>query len=386
MSLDTITIAAMSVTLCVPVIVLLYMSWLSHREEPAQLWWCASFVALLFALGFYGPRGYISDFVTIDLANAMVLLSIGLALVAARSFNGRGTPLWVFLAAPALWIALCRIPEFRDYGAYRMAVFSVFNGTIGLAVAVEYWRGRAERLATRYMMVATFLLLVGVYVCRLVMVAVMPLADPREYFHANLWTMLLMLASVVVTMAIAILAIAIVNERSEATQRRLAEIDPLTGVSNRGGALRQIKAGLAKEGAGGAAVLMFDLDHFKRINDHYGHATGDEMLRRFSEVAASNMRDGDAFGRIGGEEFLGFLADVDQDAALSVAERIRQAFAAIGVADGEAQVPATVSIGVAFADTKAADLDELIHAADKALYRAKDAGRDQVCVEVLAGT
>jgi diguanylate cyclase (GGDEF)-like protein len=138
----------------------------------------------------------------------------------------------------------------------------------------------------------------------------------------------------------------------------------------------------------GAAVLLIDLDFFKRVNDQYGHQAGDVVLRTIAECLKHELRGYDAVGRYGGEEFVAFLDNVSSDNALTVAARvidkIRSADPQI---DGiDETITVTASVGVAMYPTTGTELDELIRAADAALYAAKHAGRDQVCLAGLATT
>jgi diguanylate cyclase (GGDEF)-like protein len=126
------------------------------------------------------------------------------------------------------------------------------------------------------------------------------------------------------------------------------------------------------------AVIMADLDHFKQINDRYGHAAGDEVLRQASARMRGVLRDHDGISRYGGEEFLVLLPRTDVDAALVIAERVRAAVASQPVAIGDQSLPVTLSMGLATTADHPAEVDPLIAAADAALYRAKAAGRNRV--------
>jgi diguanylate cyclase (GGDEF)-like protein len=128
--------------------------------------------------------------------------------------------------------------------------------------------------------------------------------------------------------------------------------------------------------------VMFDLDHFKSINDRYGHATGDDVIRNFCEVTRASLRPNDTFGRLGGEEFAAILSGCGIEAAFARAERIRVAFADVSRFARGRQVRATLSAGVASSATATETVDELLEHADAALYNAKSAGRN--CVKRAA--
>jgi diguanylate cyclase (GGDEF)-like protein len=133
----------------------------------------------------------------------------------------------------------------------------------------------------------------------------------------------------------------------------------------------------------GLAILIIDLDHFKLVNDRFGHLVGDAVLRRVGRALEAGVREFDTVGRFGGEEFVVVLPETDESAALVVAERLRHRInelhpamdAGVGVVDDE---PLSVSIGVACSPTDGSELPELLVAADSALYQAKAQGRNRV--------
>ena len=167
---------------------------------------------------------------------------------------------------------------------------------------------------------------------------------------------------------------------------REANIDPLTGLANRRGfteAARSILSN-AVRASSGVAVLMLDIDHFKSINDTYGHDSGDRVLSEVGRILPAGLRDGDLSGCLGGEEFALVLANVDQQGAVNVAEKLRAKIGSleVGLDDGRT-VRFTISIGVALA-AEGEDLADTLARADAALYKAKDGGRNQVRVAQAA--
>jgi diguanylate cyclase (GGDEF)-like protein/PAS domain S-box-containing protein len=167
----------------------------------------------------------------------------------------------------------------------------------------------------------------------------------------------------------------------EAELARDAATDPLTGLANRRAfdlELSRRTAAAAVPGAPDAGhVAIFDLDHFKRVNDVYGHAAGDEVLRAFAAVARARVRDGDLVARLGGEEFGIILAGSGREQARIVCDRIRQALSASVLRIGDATIAVTASAGVA-AITAGGSAADALGAADAALYRAKVEGRDRL--------
>lgn len=159
----------------------------------------------------------------------------------------------------------------------------------------------------------------------------------------------------------------------------MASTDELTGVANR----RHFFAVAAKQLARtrrrpeAIAVALLDIDHFKRINDTYGHQAGDRVLQHVARVTRAQLRTVDELARYGGEEFVMLLPGSDGRQAMQIAERIREQCAAACIVVAEDAIRVTVSIGVADVDVEAG-LEVAIRGADRALYRAKDHGRDRV--------
>lgn len=162
---------------------------------------------------------------------------------------------------------------------------------------------------------------------------------------------------------------------------RLSVTDELTGLYNRRYFQLHLKmqATLAKRHNYSIGCLLIDVDHFKNINDTYGHDVGDRVLKGIAQTMASKMREGEVLARFGGEEFTICLNMVDKGGALVAAERMRKAVEDANLGDSSAAIKTTISIGVAvYPDTNLKNSDEVIKAADEALYQAKRSGRNKV--------
>jgi diguanylate cyclase (GGDEF)-like protein len=166
--------------------------------------------------------------------------------------------------------------------------------------------------------------------------------------------------------------------------RYLADTDPLTGALNHGAFAGALDIALDRyhQTDRGAALLLVDVDHFKRVNDRFGHQEGDRMLRLVSDLLAAHKRRDDVLGRVGGEEFALLLPDADLTDARGVAERIR---AALRAATEETPAALTLSVGIAILSPAVDSSHALLHAADRALYEAKERGRDRAVVIEPAG-
>ena len=224
-------------------------------------------------------------------------------------------------------------------------------------------------------------------------------AEPQARWAEVLWdreSMLLDLTEICVGVLVAIgcalspvllfvaLPPVIVLQRSLMHQQlqAAARTDAKTGLLNATAWQREADAEIARAVRSGEslALLLADVDHFKRVNDTYGHLAGDDVLRGLAGELRQQVRGSDVVGRFGGEEFVVLLPRTDAEEACKIAERLRQRASVMGAYSDNAAMNVTISIGIAILGVHGSDLFELLAAADLALYRAKDAGRDRVCV------
>jgi diguanylate cyclase (GGDEF)-like protein len=161
-----------------------------------------------------------------------------------------------------------------------------------------------------------------------------------------------------------------------------ARTDAKTGLLNAAAWQREADAEVTRALRAGApvAVLLVDVDHFKRVNDTHGHLVGDEVLKCLATELRQQVRDYDVVGRFGGEEFTVLLPRTDAKGSLRIAERLRYSASTLSILAGQTRIGVTISIGVAVLGSHGRDLFELLAAADLALYKAKNTGRNQVCL------
>jgi diguanylate cyclase (GGDEF)-like protein len=199
--------------------------------------------------------------------------------------------------------------------------------------------------------------------------------------HELQWTICLVAVSVLAAALLAYLLYVNLRFRRELT--RHADHDGLTGLPNRRRSTELANAALRASAELGKPVTfgIIDLDHFKTINDRCGHAVGDFVLREFAAAARAMLRENDAMGRWGGEEFLLILPDTALDAAMAVTDRLRAAALAITLPPAAAGLRVSFSAGLATRTASTASLDEIIASADAALYEAKNSGRDTVRID-----
>jgi diguanylate cyclase (GGDEF)-like protein len=182
------------------------------------------------------------------------------------------------------------------------------------------------------------------------------------------------------TVVMAFLLLNMTKERTELAHKIAALVDPLSGVANRRAFLGGSSGLFAQQKLDREplAMLLFDLDRFKDINDRLGHAVGDQVLQVFARTATATLGSDVLFGRIGGEEFASLLAVGDLGEAIAVADRVRRNFSEAAAQFAEYGVAPTVSVGVTLRLEAKVEIEDLLVVADEALYRAKGNGRNRV--------
>ncbi|WP_344576426.1 diguanylate cyclase [Nonomuraea roseoviolacea] len=231
------------------------------------------------------------------------------------------------------------------------------------------------------------------------------MADPEVPWRSVLWDKESALLDVVelclgvsvaisagLNLALLILALppVVLLQRSllHAQLQAAARTDPKTGLLNAAAWQREADTEIVRARRTGEtlALLIVDIDHFKRVNDRHGHLVGDQVLAAVAATLRSQLREYDVVGRFGGEEFVVLLPGADVHEARQVAERLRNRISHMAVAADDAMITVTISVGVAIMSLHGDDLIELLAAADLALYRAKELGRDRICLPVIQPT
>jgi diguanylate cyclase (GGDEF)-like protein len=374
MFFDTPTVLALSAIIAAALGALIIISWAQERRDLYLALWGAGYLLGGVATGLLCARGEVPDFLSVNIANALLALAYGLMQGALRDFCGKRTPILWTGAGALIWLTACNFPSFVASPPQRIALLSAVLAAYSATSAAQLWSGRKERLASRL----PAIICLRIRTVRIPVALLGGLDAPR--LVAGPWFTLLVLESLVNLIALAVLLISMAKERAGLEERVAAWTDELTGVASRRAFLAQGEARLAAARKAGVTVstLLFDLDHFKGFNDSFGHETGDRVLRAFAECATQVLRPGDLFGRIGGEEFAALLIGVGGDSALAIAERLRHAVERIELSENAAPLRFSVSAGVSTALRSERQLGEMLSEADRALYRAKSAGRNRV--------
>ena len=355
---------------------LLLLSWLQHRRIFAlALWGSAFIIAAIATVLIVIARNIVPDLWSIVIGNAILATAYGLIWSGARSFDGKQISIALTLAGALIWLAACSIGPIYAWPEARATVMAVIAITYALLTVRELWRGRGDGL-WRWPIMLLFLGHAAAVPVRIPLVSSLAAHYPihREFLTFALFEALFL------CICAAFLFVSLVKDRIAARHQNVSLIDPLTGVANRRGFLQAGERLMIRSRYTNrpAALLTFDLDRFKSINDRFGHPAGDTVLVTFCQLATSQLRPTDLFARMGGEEFASLLPDTTWQDATWLAERLRGAFEATAQKVAGQTITATVSVGVATSEDGSSDLSALLVAADQALYRAKALGRNRV--------
>jgi diguanylate cyclase (GGDEF)-like protein len=343
----------------------------------------ALYVAYLSGQGFDWPM--LSYAVPIDSFawNVPVGLSGAVACLFTREiadlkyFSPRVFRVFGWFAIAFLIITAANLAEFAGFGAVVNAmgnVMFVIAAVFTVVVCVLAWR-RGNRAAGWFLV--AWCLLEGFTIAAALRFLAISNADSDALYYYGL-PLSMVAASILVALGVADRLRAQRAALSDAERR--AQTDPLTGVLNRRSLIERLEAACVRAKARGLpiALLFIDLDHFKQINDTFGHQAGDACLRAIIEPIHAELRQSDVIGRYGGEEFVVILSSADAAAATPIAQRILERVAGVRVAGFGDPISVTCSIGVATSDTLGIWGEPLLAQADAAVFVAKRSGRNQI--------
>jgi diguanylate cyclase (GGDEF)-like protein len=363
---------------------LLLFVWVQNTQIQAVAWWGCANLMRSGSIALFGMYGSVSDLISIDLANTILLLSFGVTWTGARVFDHRPPLLVYILAGPLTWFFISHFPAIEQNLDLRTLSSCGIITTYTWLTAYEFWHGRDEALVSRWPAIFMLFAHGALFLLRTPLAARLPWL-PTGHVAASVWLIVMTLQALLFTVATAFILLAMAKERSEYRLRTAAMVDPLTGIANRRSFLQDATE-LAKRHAGkpcSAAVLLIDLDHFKSINDRFGHTVGDHVLQVFAQTAQESVMAPELIGRLGGEEFAVVFYDVGQERATARAELIRTSFAERANEVDGYPVAARLSIGMAICNNGPLDVPELLMQADQALYDAKERGRNRVEIASL---
>ena len=368
------------VTLFITIIggLLLLFAFLQNRNTPAlALWGIGYLVGAAGAALLSAEAAPVPNVWAVLAANTLLCTAYGLMWCGARSFEGRRASLLGLAIGPALWIAAFQFDSFAQSLQERISLVAAISATYAPLSARELWYARDRDLLSRWPTLVLVTGHAGFLLARIPYAQDLASSVNSGHAHGAVATVMAFEA-LFVAFCVPFLRVAMSKERAELEQRLAAETDPLTGVPNRRAFFDRGNPLLERfiVERRPAALLLFDLDRFKDINDTAGHQAGDQVLQAFCDLVGASVRPGDLFGRLGGEEFAYLMANVSVTQALQTAERLRIQFAALQFAD--LAIAPTVIVGVAMASEAGRNLSALLALADRALYRAKADGRNRV--------
>ncbi|WP_019142471.1 GGDEF domain-containing protein [Noviherbaspirillum massiliense] len=368
------------------VVPLLVLSSLLRSGIPGIREWSAASVIGIAAYVLYAYGRALPPFLAYEAANTVYAVAGAAVLAGFRRFVGRNVPwilLGVGLASHTIAIALFHY-RFDSY-VLRTVTVAVFQGAVCLAIALAVLQSRRSwRSRYPYVFTAAIALVVALGHLIRCLVYMKNSGEISSLLQPSPWNLVFVSAGTTVIPVLILGGVMMAHDRMMAKAEHAANRDFLTGAWSRRAffefAEREVQR--AQRAGRKLSLLVFDVDHFKSINDTYGHAAGDRVLADIGGRAAAVVRNIDYFARIGGEEFAVLLPEADRAAGLIVAERLRAALhraEAHGNEKAGTIPPMAYSVSIGVATLEASEsLAELMHRADAALYEAKAAGRNTV--------
>lgn len=347
----------------------------SQEKNPALKWWGTAYLLGASSVALWTmANSALGETLALAL-NAVGFIACGMVWNASRVFHGRKPNLPGLVLGAIAWIAAV-VTLGPQSSALRMTIGAGIVASYAALTATELWSERRKSLKRRWPAVAVpalhgFVLMLPILLGDIV--------RPHDAaFASSIWVTAFSIELVLYAVGTVFVIFMLVSERAVSAHRAAASMDPLTGMFNRRGFAEACTRVIEREANSGRPVtaLIFDIDHFKGINDRFGHPAGDEILKLFATIVINNLRISDLSGRIGGEEFAALLP-CPLDEGVLAAERVRQAFESSGIVVEDGPVDTTVSIGVA-GGPAGTELEVLLAAADTALYQAKRGGRNRV--------
>ena len=374
MSFDTSTLYLFA-TLVAGMLGAMLMFFGRQENIPALKWWGTAYLLGAASVAIWTIGGArLGDTVSLAL-NAVGFIACGMVWNAARVFLGRKPNLPGLVLGAIVWIGAAVMLPPGD-SAVRLTLGAAIVAIYAALTASELWNERRRTMQNRWPTIAVPVIHGAVLMLPILLGDLLRAHD--ETFSNSIWVTAFSIELVLYAIGTVFVIFMLVSDRAVTVHKTAASVDPLTGMFNRRGFAEACSRVIDREAKAGrpVTVMIFDIDHFKSINDRFGHPAGDEILKLFATVVSTNVRISDLSGRVGGEEFAALLPCSLEEGVL-VAERVREAFEASGIVCEDGPVDTKVSIGVA-GGPAGTELEVLLAAADTALYQAKRTGRNRV--------
>lgn len=388
MGLDIATLVVLTSVNSLIAAIAIGMLWLVHGRYPGVGHWTAGAFSVFAGGLIIVARSVLPELVSLVAGNIIIIAGYALVLRGLNLFTRQPRqPILEIGAVVAIGLGQSCLGLIDAPLAARIVLLTTFWTVLSAAMAQRFFAyGRTEPAMASVCLLGGSIVTVHALFTGTIAALVAfggPTPGPLEpnpvraatYFEASLIIMLLALSLIL-----------LVTRRLEIDLGRLAAFDELTGCYTRRAFLAECSRELARidRDGGHCAVVMFDADHFKAINDGHGHHAGDAVLAEIARRASVCLGPQDRLGRQGGEEFCALLADAGPDRAAAAAERLRRTVAETPIEVGDARIAVTISLGVAVSPDHATDIAGLLKAADAALYRAKHGGRNRTEIALPA--
>ena len=352
----------------------LFVTWLSARSERFILMWATGAGVMVLAFAGFSIYAVTSIYLLLWVSNMLLTGSFVIFYGAACLFTEKRMPQGRVSAFGGIVATAITVPFIVGFDALGAMTGNIANALVLFTTARKFWDGRQEAP----LWVGGIVGLYGLTALSFIPCAVMiflkgplVLTAPPSGWAEDLNS----IVGLIGLTGIGALSLALNQARVARTHEQAANTDALTGLLNR-------RALFERFGTGGMhanlAVMIFDLDHFKSINDQHGHAAGDEALKRFANVLRQQAPAGTSAARLGGEEFIVVWPHTDAPRALALAEAIRAGFALELLQGPDGAFHGTVSAGLALGIGQSDSFEATLRRADDALYAAKRAGRNRV--------
>jgi diguanylate cyclase (GGDEF)-like protein len=383
------TLVILAGILAALVTTVLYAVWHFNKGIPGLRLWMLSFLSASVFCASLLVRDHLPEVLSVVLSQASIAVAAYLAFLGSRAYMGRpparhGVPATVIAVVVA---AAAYFTVAQPHLGIRFALAGSVSGVFFLAAAHTLARGGFRNVPARYL----FAIVAGLHgIFLLLRPLLFRLAAPGagEVADAGMVALLSQFVVLESTLSLVMMAfgtLMLTNEYITRELRHLAEVDPLTDAFNRRAFLTLLEKAIssAHRTQSDLSVLAIDLDHFKKVNDTWGHKSGDDVLRHFVRLATGCLRNEDVMGRMGGEEFTIFLPNASSEGTRAVAERLRALVASQPVLTDRGPIGLTVSIG-ATQYLPGDSSDALLQRADEAMYLAKEHGRNRVEAQALS--
>lgn len=352
----------------------LFVTWLASRNERFILIWATGAAVLVLAFAGFSIYAVTSIYILLWVSNMMLSGGFVIFFGAACLFTEQHMPHQRVAAVAVSIVSAITLPFLFGLDALGAMTGNIVNAILLGATAWKFWEGRAEAPLWVTGISALYSITAISFIPCAVMIYLkgpLVLSAPPSGWAEDVNSIM----GLIGLTGIGAMSLAVNQARVARHHRAEANTDSLTGLLNRRAVFDQFGKGRLQPDT---AALIFDLDHFKAINDKHGHAAGDEALRRFAQVMRTHQPQGSVAVRMGGEEFLLVLTGAGAQKASDIAEAIRSGFAHEILQGPGGGFRATVSVGFCRLETGAESFDDLLRRADGALYAAKSAGRNRV--------